>query len=87
MALSFTWLATVFGLSPVFGAFLAGLAVSASPRMDEVRPKLKWVRELFSIIFFTSIGLTMPPVINYQVLTIGIVLTLFIVFVKFLDFL
>ena len=47
---------------------------------------LKWVRELFSIIFFTSIGLTMPPVISYQVLTIGIILTLFIVFVKFLGF-
>jgi len=86
MALSFTWLATMFGLSPVFGSFLAGLAVSASPRMDEVRPKLKWIRELFSIIFFTSIGLTMPPVISYQVLLVGIMLTLFIVFVKFLGF-
>jgi CPA2 family monovalent cation:H+ antiporter-2 len=49
------------GLSLPIGAFLAGLALSASPYAQQVFAELLPLRDAFVALFFTSIGLLLEP--------------------------
>jgi monovalent cation:H+ antiporter-2, CPA2 family len=54
-------LATRLGLSLPIGAFLAGLALAASPYAQQVFAELLPLRDAFVALFFTSIGLLLDP--------------------------
>jgi len=80
-------IATLAGLSPALGAFVAGLAFSAHPRVDEIATKLAPVRELFLIIFFISMGLSIPTTqISWHVLAIALALSGVVIFIRFTSF-
>jgi CPA2 family monovalent cation:H+ antiporter-2 len=49
------------GLSLPIGAFLAGLALSASPHAQQVFAELLPLRDVFVAVFFTSIGMLLEP--------------------------
>jgi CPA2 family monovalent cation:H+ antiporter-2 len=53
--------AAQIGLSLPLGAFLAGLALSASPYAHQVFAELLPLRDAFVAIFFTSIGMLLEP--------------------------
>lgn len=50
-----------FGLSMELGAFLAGVAVSATPYAEKTLHSLEPFRNIFTALFLTSIGLIMNP--------------------------
>lgn len=62
------------GLSFAFGAFLAGLVLSQSPYSHDALTDMIPLREVFSLIFFASVGMILS--INYLVAHLGQVLLL-----------
>lgn len=50
------------GLSFAFGAFLAGLVLSRSPYSHDALSDMIPLREVFSLIFFASVGMLLSPV-------------------------
>ncbi len=59
MALGFAWLASLFGTSPIIGAFAAGLILARTHRADAIEQQLKPISDVFTPIFFVSIGAAM----------------------------
>lgn len=51
------WACHVAGLSPVLGAFLAGMLLADQPVADQVRANVMPLRAIFVTIFFASIGM------------------------------
>jgi CPA2 family monovalent cation:H+ antiporter-2 len=51
------WLTSSFGLSLALGAFIAGLAVSASPYSHQVFAEVLPFRDMFMALFFVSVGM------------------------------
>ncbi len=84
--LSMTELARAMGLSAEIGAFIAGVAVAASPISLYIAESLKPLRDFFLVIFFFSIGASFN--INYlpQVIIPAAILALAILIVKPLIF-
>lgn len=54
-------LSNQMGLSIALGAFLGGLIISDSPFAHEALAELAPIRDLFSTVFFVSIGLLLDP--------------------------
>lgn len=54
--LGFSELAGAFGLSTEIGAFIAGVALAASPISQYITENLKPLRDFFLIVFFFSVG-------------------------------
>src|SRR5690606_29181126 len=57
MALGTAYVATLFGLSPALGAFVAGIVLSESDVRHEVLGELLPLRDLFAGLFFVSVGM------------------------------
>ena len=57
VALATAWLAQSFGLSLAFGAFLAGLLLSESEYRHQVLTEVTPFRDIFSSLFFISVGM------------------------------
>ncbi|MPZ99840.1 MAG: sodium:proton antiporter [Dehalococcoidia bacterium] len=57
MALGTAYVATLFGLSPALGAFVAGIVLSESDVRHEVLRELLPLRDLFAGLFFVSVGM------------------------------
>ncbi|MCP4711659.1 MAG: cation:proton antiporter, partial [Planctomycetes bacterium] len=55
------WLSHKLGLSPVFGAFIAGMLLAASPFATQIRADVAPLRTLFVTLFFSSIGMLSNP--------------------------
>jgi len=55
------WTSHNFGLSPVFGAFVAGLLLAESPFAVQIRADVAPLRTLFLTLFFSSIGMLSNP--------------------------
>lgn len=53
-------LTSAFGLSVAIGAFLAGLLISETAERHAVFSEIRPLRDLFSIIFFVSLGMFLP---------------------------
>lgn len=49
-------LAGVFGLSPEIGAFIAGVALAASPIARFIAERLHAIRDFFMVLFFVAMG-------------------------------
>lgn len=54
-------LSSVAGLSPVYGAFLAGLIVGNSQLRSRVIPVIEPIQSVLLVVFFLSIGLLIDP--------------------------
>ncbi|UCE60765.1 MAG: cation:proton antiporter [Phycisphaerales bacterium] len=55
------WISHALGLSPVLGAFIAGLLLAESPFATQIRADIASVRTLFVTLFFSSIGMLCNP--------------------------
>ena len=53
--------ASVFGVSLALGAFLAGAVVSESDTSHQVAADARPLREVFSVLFFVSVGMLFDP--------------------------
>jgi len=56
LSIGFALLTEVFGVSYTLGAFLTGLALSETFLQHEIFSEIKPLRDLFSMVFFVSIG-------------------------------
>jgi K+:H+ antiporter len=52
-----TWGSHALGLSPVLGAFVAGMLLAESPFAEQIRADMTPLRAAFVTLFFTSIGM------------------------------
>ena len=86
VVLTYAYAGVLTGLSTAFGAFIAGLVVSNIGVQEAVEEKMRSLRDLSSLIFFSSIGASLPVVKDPALITIAIVVSLFVVFVKFVGF-
>jgi len=75
------WAAHAAGLSPSFGAFLAGLLLAGSPYAMQIRADISPLRSLLVTLFFAGIGMLVDPAwaVRHPLLILGtaaLVLTL-----------
>lgn len=61
VALGMAWTASYLGISIALGAFLAGVAVGESPTAHRILGDAIPLRDIFSGIFFVSIGMSIDP--------------------------
>jgi K+:H+ antiporter len=61
LALGAAWAAHSVGLSPSFGAFLAGLLLAESPFAAQIRSDVAPLRTLLVTLFFAAVGLLVDP--------------------------
>ena len=62
LALGSAWAAHEAGLSPSFGAFLAGLLLAESPFATQIRADIGSLRTILVTLFFAAIGMLVNPV-------------------------
>ncbi len=60
-AVGSAWVSHKLGLSPVLGAFIAGLLLAESPFATQIRADVAPLRTLFVTLFFSSIGMLGNP--------------------------
>lgn len=77
-------LANFIGLSFAVGAFLAGLLLSTSAVNHEVFTEIRPLRDMFSSVFFVSLGFLISLGVLYKYFFIALFLALLVLFVKFL---
>jgi CPA2 family monovalent cation:H+ antiporter-2 len=61
LGLGVGYLTYLFGLSFAFGAFVAGMVISESDYSYQALSDIIPLRDLFSLVFFTSIGMLLDP--------------------------
>jgi monovalent cation:H+ antiporter-2, CPA2 family len=61
LALGVGYATYLFGLSFAFGAFVAGLVVSESDHSHQALSDILPLRDLFSMLFFVSVGMLLDP--------------------------
>ncbi|MEX2372341.1 MAG: cation:proton antiporter, partial [Dehalococcoidia bacterium] len=61
LALLTAYVASLFGLSPALGAFVAGIVLSESEIRHEVLNGIVPMRDIFAGLFFVSIGMLLDP--------------------------
>jgi len=54
-------MATTFGVSVALAAFFAGIIVSASRLAHQIAEEIRPFRNLFGVLFFTSVGMLLDP--------------------------
>lgn len=72
----------VAGLSVSLGAFLAGLLVAETSQNHAVFAEIRPLRDLFAVVFFVSLGMSLPISALLSSLPILIVMTSIVIFVK-----
>lgn len=75
-------LASVLGLSQEIGAFIAGVAIAASPICDFIADSLRPLRDFFLIIFFFSMGAGFNLDILMEVLLPALVIATLMLLIK-----
>ncbi|PIU04020.1 hypothetical protein COT44_00035 [Candidatus Shapirobacteria bacterium CG08_land_8_20_14_0_20_39_18] len=74
---------SVLGLSFALGAFLAGILISESAQNHAVFSEIRPLQDVFSIVFFVSLGLMLTPSFFLANLRLILGLALMIISVKF----
>lgn len=74
IALGVASLVSVFGVSAAIGAFLAGVVISSTQESHAIFAETRPLRDLFSILFFVTLGLLVSP--SFVLSNIGIILAL-----------
>ncbi len=82
LALLTAYTATLFGLSPALGAFVAGVVLSESEIRHEVLNGIIPLRDVFAGLFFVSVGMLVEPAFVVENLGLVLVVLLLIVPVK-----
>ncbi|MCB9592883.1 MAG: cation:proton antiporter [Sandaracinaceae bacterium] len=78
----FAELATVLGYSVALGAFVAGMLVSESGDAHRMEPLIKPLRDVFSAVFFVSIGMSVDPLVALDVAPIALLVTVAVISVQ-----
>lgn len=76
----------MFGLSLAFGAFVAGMVISESDYSHQALNDIIPLRDVFGLVFFTSIGMLLDPKVISENIVLITVLVSLIVVSKFLVF-
>lgn len=76
----------MFGLSLAFGAFVAGMVISESDYSHQALNDIIPLRDVFGLIFFTSIGMLLDPKVISANLPLITILVLLVVAGKFAIF-
>lgn len=84
MCLVFAFGSRAVGFSFALGAFLAGILVSESTSNHAIFAEIRPLRDVFSIIFFVSLGLLFSPVFFFSNLWKILGITLLVIVFKFL---
>lgn len=82
LALGTAYLASLFGISPALGAFLAGVVISETQENHAVFAETRPLRDLFLALFFVTLGFLTVPTVILAKLPLIIVLTLVVILVK-----
>lgn len=84
ICLVFAYIFEYFGLSFALGAFVAGILLSSSSANHGIFAEIRPLRDLFSTVFFVSLGFLVNP--GYFISHAGILLffSFLVIFVKFL---
>ncbi len=72
MGLGIGYVSFLFGLSFAFGAFVAGLVLSESDYAHQALSDIIPLRDLFGLLFFTSVGMLLDP--TFLLENLGLVL-------------
>lgn len=73
------------GFSVALGAFLAGMLVSESGDSHRVEHLTRPLKDVFSAIFFVSVGMTVNPDLAVQYLPTSLLISAAIIFLQFLS--
>lgn len=77
MGLGIGYVSYLFGLSFAFGAFVAGLVLSESDYAHQALSDIIPLRDLFGLLFFTSVGMLLDP--TFLLENLGLVLLVVLV--------
>ncbi len=84
LAIGTAALTSFFGISPILGAFLAGVVISESRENHAVFAETRPLRDLFVALFFVTLGFLVTPQLVMANLGLILLLALTVVVVKFL---
>lgn len=82
LALGTASLVTLFGISAAFGAFLAGVVISKTQENHAIFSETRPLRDIFSILFFVTLGFLVSPVFILTHIFAILVLSAFVILVK-----
>ncbi len=82
LALGTASLVSLFGISAAFGAFLAGLVISKTQENHAIFSETRPLRDIFSILFFVSLGFLVAPSFILSHFLIIIVLAALVIILK-----
>ncbi len=85
IALGVAALVSIFGVSAALGAFLAGVVISSTQESHAIFAETRPLRDLFSILFFVTLGFLVNP--SFVLSNIGIILllSLFVIALKLIS--
>jgi len=86
VVLAYSYIGIVSGLSEALGAFVAGLVVSKLEVSKSISERFHSLRDLSALIFFSSIGASLPSVSNATLVAVALGTALLVVFIKFFGF-
>jgi CPA2 family monovalent cation:H+ antiporter-2 len=72
----------LFGLSLAFGAFIAGMVINESDYSHQALNDIIPLRDIFGLVFFTSIGMMVNPIFILNNLPLVLILVVVIIFTK-----
>ncbi len=85
-AIGFGWLGSYMGISFALGAFIAGLVISSIDLPSEVMNRMISLRDLFAILFFISVGLSIPVIESLAGVAYAIAIAAAVICLKFVSF-
>jgi CPA2 family monovalent cation:H+ antiporter-2 len=83
LALGTAAVASLFGISPALGAFLAGVVISESQENHAVFAETRPLRDLFVALFFVTLGFMVSPGVILSNLGLILTISFFVILVKF----
>jgi len=86
VVLAYSYIGIVSGLSEALGAFVAGLVVSKLEVSKSISERFHSLRDLSALIFFSSIGASLPSVSDAPLVAAALGTALLVVFIKFFGF-
>ncbi len=82
LALGTAVVTSFFGISPVLGAFLAGVVISGSQEHHAIFAETRPLRDLFVALFFVSLGFLADPSVLLNKLPLILLITTIVIIVK-----
>jgi len=82
LALGIASLVSLFGISSAFGAFLAGVVISKTQENHAIFSETRPLRDIFSILFFVSLGFLINPSFVISHILIILLLTFVVIVIK-----